>query len=44
MRMYAGCGRVSDARMVFDKMSERDVITWSVMIDGYGLTCLVFMH
>lgn len=36
VRMYAGCGRVSDARMVFDKMSERDVITWSVMIDGYS--------
>ncbi|KAJ0034957.1 hypothetical protein Pint_24796 [Pistacia integerrima] len=33
--MYAACGRISDARMLFDKMSYRDVVTWSIMIDGY---------
>lgn len=35
VRMYAACGRVMDARLVFDKMSNRDVVAWSIMIDGY---------
>ena len=34
--MYAACGRILEARLVFDKMSHRDVVTWSIMIDGYG--------
>ncbi|KAL7251773.1 hypothetical protein ACSBR1_013601 [Camellia fascicularis] len=33
--MYAACGRILDARMVFDKMSHRDVVSWSIMLDGY---------
>nr|POE82932.1 pentatricopeptide repeat-containing protein [Quercus suber] len=33
--MYAACGRILEARLVFDKMSHRDVVTWSIMIDGY---------
>ncbi|KAF5736877.1 pentatricopeptide repeat-containing protein [Tripterygium wilfordii] len=33
--MYAACGRIMDARLVFDKMSQRDVVTWSIMMDGY---------
>lgn len=32
--MYLGCGLISDARKVFDKMSHRDVVTWDIMIDG----------
>ncbi|XP_058212174.1 pentatricopeptide repeat-containing protein At4g14820 [Rhododendron vialii] len=36
VRMYEGCGRILDARRVFDKMSHRDVVTWSVMINGYS--------
>lgn len=36
VRMYAACGRVMDARLMFDKMSNRDVVAWSIMIDGYG--------
>ncbi|XP_004298066.1 PREDICTED: pentatricopeptide repeat-containing protein At4g14820-like [Fragaria vesca subsp. vesca] len=35
VRMYAACGRVMDARQVFDKMPSRDVVAWSIMIDGY---------
>lgn len=35
VRMYAACGRIVDARLVFDKMSQRDVVAWSIMIDGY---------
>lgn len=37
VRMYEGCGRILDARRVFDKMGHRDVVTWSVMINGYGV-------
>ncbi|XP_059435312.1 pentatricopeptide repeat-containing protein At4g14820 [Corylus avellana] len=33
--MYAACGRIMEARLVFDKMSHRDVVTWSIMVDGY---------
>ncbi|KAK4855897.1 hypothetical protein QYF36_012069 [Acer negundo] len=33
--MYAACGRIEDARLMFDKMSHRDVVTWSIMFDGY---------
>ncbi|XP_071725456.1 pentatricopeptide repeat-containing protein At4g14820-like [Rutidosis leptorrhynchoides] len=33
--MYAGCGCIEDARLVFDKMSERDIVAWNIMIDGY---------
>eukprot|EP01018_Ginkgo_biloba_P029482 Gb_12585 [translate_table: standard] len=35
--MYAKCGSVDIARHVFDKLSERNVISWSTMIDGYGM-------
>ncbi|PON80047.1 Pentatricopeptide repeat [Parasponia andersonii] len=35
IRMYAGCGRIMEARVVFDKMSNRDIVAWSIMIDGY---------
>lgn len=32
--MYASCKQIQDARLVFDKMSYRDVVTWTIMIDG----------
>ncbi|KAK0571643.1 hypothetical protein LWI29_019320 [Acer saccharum] len=35
--MYVKCGSVSKARLVFDGMSERDVVTWTSMINGYIL-------
>ncbi|KAL4285865.1 hypothetical protein AHAS_Ahas19G0028900 [Arachis hypogaea] len=34
--MYCKCGRIVDARRVFDHMLERNVFTWTSMIDGYG--------
>ncbi|KAK7322553.1 hypothetical protein VNO77_25938 [Canavalia gladiata] len=34
--MYAKCGAIQTARKLFDMMQERHVITWNVMIDGYG--------
>ncbi|CAN0917332.1 Pentatricopeptide repeat-containing protein At3g53360, mitochondrial [Linum grandiflorum] len=32
---YAKCGEMGLARQVFDLMSERDVVSWSSLIDGY---------
>ncbi|XP_065878330.1 pentatricopeptide repeat-containing protein At1g28690, mitochondrial-like [Euphorbia lathyris] len=34
--MYAKCGKVEDAQRVFDHMPEKNVFSWSSMIDGYG--------
>ncbi|XP_008804951.2 pentatricopeptide repeat-containing protein At4g14820 [Phoenix dactylifera] len=38
VRSYAACGRVADARGVFDRMSQRDLVAWGVMLDGYCQT------
>eukprot|EP01018_Ginkgo_biloba_P026111 Gb_25739 [translate_table: standard] len=35
--MYVKCGNTKVARQVFDKMSQRDVVSWTVMIAGYGM-------
>ncbi|CAM0904305.1 unnamed protein product [Alopecurus aequalis] len=35
--MYTKCGQVRIARGVFDSMPQRDVVTWNVMISGYGM-------
>ncbi|GER30880.1 pentatricopeptide repeat (PPR) superfamily protein [Striga asiatica] len=35
--MYAKCGDIFTARMVFDELPQKDTISWSVMINGYGL-------
>ncbi|CAJ1935862.1 unnamed protein product [Sphenostylis stenocarpa] len=37
MDMYAKCGNMRDARMVFDNMREKDVASWNIMITGYGM-------
>ncbi|KAA8530191.1 hypothetical protein F0562_004901 [Nyssa sinensis] len=34
--MYAKCGDIKAARLVFDKMSERDLVCWTSMISGYA--------
>ena len=34
VRMYAKSGSIDDARLVFDRMVERNVVTWTVMIGG----------
>eukprot|EP01018_Ginkgo_biloba_P037424 Gb_17094 [translate_table: standard] len=34
--MYAKCGSVEDASLVFDRMSTRDVVSWTAMIAGYA--------
>ncbi|XVE88505.1 hypothetical protein DITRI_Ditri19aG0074500 [Diplodiscus trichospermus] len=35
--MYAKCGRIGDARLVFDLVNERDVVSWNAMISGYSM-------
>ncbi|XP_022850764.1 pentatricopeptide repeat-containing protein At5g39350 [Olea europaea var. sylvestris] len=37
MDMYVKCGRVDEASRVFYGMVERDVVTWTTMINGYIL-------
>ena len=33
--MYVKCGSIEDAQEVFDKMLERDVVTWTAIMAGY---------
>ncbi|XP_057826496.2 pentatricopeptide repeat-containing protein At2g13600 [Cryptomeria japonica] len=33
--MYAKCGNIQKARELFDKLSQRDVVSWNAMIAGY---------
>ncbi|KAL5751497.1 hypothetical protein ACOSP7_021704 [Xanthoceras sorbifolium] len=34
--MYAKCGQLETSRELFKSMKERDVVSWNVMISGYG--------
>ncbi|KAL8466274.1 hypothetical protein ACS0TY_035406 [Phlomoides rotata] len=33
---YAKCGSMEDSRLVFDKMSERNVVSWNALICGFA--------
>ncbi|KAK1432758.1 hypothetical protein QVD17_09657 [Tagetes erecta] len=33
--MYAKCGDLVSARRIFDKMTNKDLVTWNAMITGY---------
>uniref|UniRef100_A0ACD5V7X3 Uncharacterized protein n=1 Tax=Avena sativa TaxID=4498 RepID=A0ACD5V7X3_AVESA len=35
--MYTKCGQLRIARGIFDSMLQQDVVTWNVMISGYGM-------
>ncbi|OIT32713.1 pentatricopeptide repeat-containing protein eli1, chloroplastic [Nicotiana attenuata] len=35
--MYSKSGSLEDARMVFDQMRDKDVITWNSMVVGYAM-------
>ncbi|GJN27357.1 hypothetical protein PR202_gb15375 [Eleusine coracana subsp. coracana] len=35
--MYAKCGQLGISRGIFDSMLQRDVVSWNVMISGYGM-------
>ncbi|KAH7682899.1 TPR-like protein [Dioscorea alata] len=34
--MYSKCGYIDSARQVFDKMPQRDLVSWTCMISGYA--------
>lgn len=34
--MYAKCGKILHARLLFDTIGRKDVISWTSMIDAYG--------
>ncbi|PKA58189.1 Pentatricopeptide repeat-containing protein [Apostasia shenzhenica] len=36
VHFYARCSRLSDARLVFDKMPHRNPASWNSMLDGYA--------
>ncbi|CAJ2632290.1 unnamed protein product [Trifolium pratense] len=33
--MYGKCGEIGDARKVFDRLSDRNVVSWTAMVVGY---------
>ncbi|KAK4486044.1 hypothetical protein RD792_008707 [Penstemon davidsonii] len=35
--MYGKCGRIKDARVVFDIMSKKDVVSWNSMVSAYSM-------
>ncbi|GAB4849651.1 hypothetical protein Ancab_004446 [Ancistrocladus abbreviatus] len=35
--MYAKCGNIKDARLVFDMMRKRDEVSWNAMISAYSM-------
>ncbi|KAF9592432.1 hypothetical protein IFM89_014922 [Coptis chinensis] len=35
--LYAKCGDMNAARTIFDEMSKRNVVSWSIMIGGYAI-------
>ncbi|KAJ6843728.1 pentatricopeptide repeat-containing protein-like, mitochondrial [Iris pallida] len=42
VRMYMRCGKIDYARKLFDSMEEKDLVTWSLMVDGYGRADMYF--
>ncbi|XP_048326552.2 putative pentatricopeptide repeat-containing protein At5g13230, mitochondrial [Ziziphus jujuba] len=37
INMYAKCGSIKDARLVFDKLNKRDEVSWNAIISGYSM-------
>ncbi|CAM8985161.1 unnamed protein product [Rhodiola kirilowii] len=36
LNLYAKCGKMDEAMKVFDKMSRRDIVSWTTMITGFS--------
>jgi pentatricopeptide repeat protein len=34
---YAKCGRILEAKLIFDEMAVKDIVSWNALIDGYAL-------
>ncbi|KAL9684168.1 hypothetical protein QQ045_021602 [Rhodiola kirilowii] len=43
IHMYSVCGRIVDARTVFDEMLVRDLVSWNSVVDGYMKNGDVYM-
>ncbi|KFK26140.1 hypothetical protein AALP_AA8G208600 [Arabis alpina] len=41
LHMYCVCSCLKDARKMFDEMSERNLVTWNVMLNGYSKAGLI---
>ncbi|KAM3217812.1 putative pentatricopeptide repeat-containing protein, mitochondrial [Capsicum annuum] len=37
INMYARCGNLAKARIIFDEMSEKTLVSWTAIIGGYGI-------
>ncbi|KAF8388807.1 hypothetical protein HHK36_025487 [Tetracentron sinense] len=37
VNMYTKCGSLKNGRLVFDRIQDRDLISWNSMIAGYGM-------
>ncbi|MCO5547356.1 hypothetical protein L7F22_000805 [Adiantum nelumboides] len=37
--LYGKCGNIEGARMAFDKMKERDIVSWNAMVAVYAQHC-----
>ncbi|XP_077243719.1 pentatricopeptide repeat-containing protein At3g20730-like [Tasmannia lanceolata] len=35
--LHSKCGKIEDARFLFDGMSQRDVVSWNAVIGGYAV-------
>ncbi|KAK7251535.1 hypothetical protein RIF29_34825 [Crotalaria pallida] len=36
LHLYAKCGRLADARNLFDKMTKRDIYSWNALLSAYA--------
>ncbi|KAK9131210.1 hypothetical protein Sjap_011697 [Stephania japonica] len=37
INMYMKCGKLKEAQIIFDKLGDRDLVSWNFMIAGYGM-------